>query len=220
MEIVTGTAETLSAGLMFDMAHYRYRVFVERLGWKLAHKGRLELDEFDRRDTVYVIARGEGGGLRGVARLLPTTQPYLLADAFPKLLGGHTPPRSAEVWELSRFAAVDPDARALSRARFGASGEALVLLGAAMRAAAQIGARELVTASPIGIERILGIAGISASRLAPPVKIGGHRMFACRIDLTPSLDLRACARGPLSSEDPGRSRSPQLRSCSPPAVWS
>lgn len=225
MDIVTGTADTLSAGLMFDMAHYRYRVFIERLGWKLPHSGRLELDQFDRRDTLYVIARGDGGSLRGVARLLPTSQPYLLADAFPQLLGRHAPPRSPEVWELSRFAVVDPDAPAAGGARFGASDEALALLGGAMRTAAQAGARALVTASPIGIERILRIAGIAASRLAPPVKVGDQRMFACRIDLAPSPDLRPCtcgavARGRLSSTAPSRSRSPQQRSCSPSAVSS
>lgn len=224
MDIVTGTADTLSAGLMFDMAHYRYRVFIEKLGWSLAHSGRLELDQFDRRDTLYVMARRDGGGLRGVARLLPTTQPYLLADAFPQLLGGRPALHSPEVWELSRFAAVDPDAPALGSSRFGASDAALALLGCAMRAATQAGARTLVTASPIGIERILRIAGIRASRLAPPVKVGSHRLFACRIDLAPSLDLRGCARGGiarglLSPEGPGRSRSLPQPSCLPPAAW-
>lgn len=226
MEIVTGTANTLPAGLMFDMAHYRYRVFIEKLGWELAHTGRMELDEFDRRDTLYVIARGAEGGLRGVARLLPTSRPYLLADAFPQLLDGHAPPRSPEVWELSRFAMVDPDAPAQSQAGFGASDEALALLAGAMRAAVQAGARTLVTVSPLGIERMLRVAGITAKRLAPPMQFGRHRLFACCIDLAqvPGFGPCACAcpaaaQGALSSEDPGRSRLPQRLSCSPPAAW-
>lgn len=226
MDIVTGTANTLSAGLMFEMAHYRYRVFIERLGWELPHRGRLELDAFDRRDTLYVIARRDNGALCGVARLLPTSQPYLLADVFPQLLGGHAPPRSPKVWELSRFAAVDPDVPAQDAPRFGASDEALALLDAAMRAAAQAGARALVTASPIGIERILRIAGIAASRLAPPVMIGRHRLFACRIELAPSPVHRclACSCGAgkpklFSSEGPGRPHSPQRLFCLPPAAW-
>ena len=225
MDIVTGTADTLSAGLMFDMAHYRYRVFIEKLGWDLAHRGRLELDQFDRRDTLYVMARRDGGGLRGVARLLPTSQPYLLGDAFPQLLGGHSPPRDPEVWELSRFAAVDIDANVQDSTRFGASDEALALLAVAMRAAKQAGARALVTASPIGIERILRIAGITASRLAPPLKVGAHRLFACRIDLVPIVEQGrfACTRvtgvrGAFNSGGPDRSRLPQRPSCSPPAI--
>jgi N-acyl-L-homoserine lactone synthetase len=225
MDIVTGTAETLPAGLLFDMAHYRYRVFIERLGWKLAHTGRIELDEFDRRDTLYVIARNDKGTLRGVARLLPTSRPYLLADVFPQLLGGRTPPRSPDVWELSRFAALDPDAAAHGATRFGASDDALCLLDEAMRAAVLAGARTLVTASPIGIERILGIAGIAACRLAPPVEVDGQRMFACRIDLAPALALHRrkragsiSTRPVLSSEGQGPSRLPRQPSCLPPAA--
>lgn len=141
MNIVTGTADTLPAGLLFDMAHYRYRVFVERLGWQLQHHGRLELDQFDRRDTLYVIARQRGGELRGVARLLPTDQPYLLATAFAQLLPGRPLPRSPEIWELSRFAAVDLDASGREGTRFGASEVALALLRGAMQLAAQRGAR-------------------------------------------------------------------------------
>ncbi|CAA2109681.1 acyl-homoserine-lactone synthase [Variovorax paradoxus] len=225
MNIVTGTADTLPAGLLFDMAHYRYRVFVERLGWQLQHHGRLELDQFDRRDTLYVIARQRGGELRGVARLLPTDQPYLLATAFAQLLPGRPLPRSPEIWELSRFAAVDLDASGREGTRFGASEVALALLRGAMQLAAQRGARALVTASPIGIERLLRIAGIAASRMAPPVAIGGHRMFACRIELSSTRPAPASASGgdggtlaPLSRAVPVRPRSPRRRSCSPISV--
>lgn len=191
MDIVTGTADTLSAGLLFDMAHYRYRVFVEKLGWHLPTRGRLELDEFDRRDTLYVIARKRGAGLLGVARLLPTLRPYLLAQTFPQLLGEHPAPRSPHVWELSRFAALDPDAPSCGIPPFGASPEALALLESAMNAAADMGAHDLLTISPVGIERILQHAGITASRLAPPVRLNRHALFACRIELAHTRRLRA-----------------------------
>ncbi|MGJ7556726.1 acyl-homoserine-lactone synthase [Variovorax sp. RB3P1] len=187
MKIVTGTGDSLSAGQLFEMAHYRYKVFVEKLGWDLSPRGRLELDRFDRRDTVYVIAQKDDGGVRGVARLLPTNRPYLLADAFPQLLGACGAPRSSAVWELSRFAAIDPDAPTQDVPRFGASDDALVLLANTMRAAREAGAQTLVTVSPVGIERILGHAGIAARRLAPPMHVGRHRLFACRIELGSSL---------------------------------
>lgn len=193
MNIVAGTADSLPAGLLFDMAHYRYRVFVEKLGWKLAPCGRLELDQFDRRDTLYVVAHSDDRGVLGVARLLPTNRPYLLAEAFPQLLGECMPPHSPTVWELSRFAAIDPDASLHEVPHFGASQDALALLDSAMWVAREAGAQSLVTVSPLGIERILRRAGIPSSRLAPPMHIGSHRLFACQIELGPARRRHAPA---------------------------
>ena len=56
MHIVAGTASNLSTSAFSAMAHYRYRVFVEKLGWKLANDGVTELDQFDRDDTLYVLS--------------------------------------------------------------------------------------------------------------------------------------------------------------------
>src|SRR5215469_16040477 len=88
------------------LAHYRHRIFVEQLGWKLpsADEG-FERDQYDRDDTVYVVAHDDSGSICGCARLLPTTRPYLLQELFPFLLAdGVAPPESPLVWELSRFA--------------------------------------------------------------------------------------------------------------------
>lgn len=91
MHIVAGTANSLSTSAFAAMAHYRYRVFVEKLHWELENDGVTELDQFDRSDTMYVMARERDARLKGVARLLPTNQPYLLNDVFPQLLDGHPP---------------------------------------------------------------------------------------------------------------------------------
>ena len=46
--------------------------------------------------------------------MLPTTRPYLLDEVFPHLLHGIAPPHSPDVWELSRFAAMDFSVQASS----------------------------------------------------------------------------------------------------------
>lgn len=97
MQIIAGAANQLPAGLLFDMARYRHAVFVERLGWQLQSTGRLELDQFDRRDTAYVIALNSADNVVGMARLLSTDRPYLLAEVFPQLMAGQPLPRSALV---------------------------------------------------------------------------------------------------------------------------
>ena len=169
---------------MADMVRFRYQVFVETLGWKLASPGEgIELDEYDRPDTMYVIARDESGDVTGSARLLPTTRPYLLGEVFPQLLQGQPVPASAKIWELSRFAAVDFSARRTSALSQFSSPVAVGLLRAALRVAGERGAERLITVSPLGIERLLRRAGFIAHRAARPCIVDGHPLFAALIEI-------------------------------------
>jgi acyl homoserine lactone synthase len=181
MRFTSGCSAELRQPLMIRMARYRHRVFVERLGWKLHCRDALELDQFDRDDTIYVIAQNEDGEVIGTARLLPTTRPYLLAEVFPHLLNGAPAPDAPDVWELSRFASMD-----LS----GATGSALDqfsspfttgLLQTASRCAMARGARRLVSVSPLGMERLLRRTGFESHRLGPPTLVQGRPLFACSI---------------------------------------
>jgi acyl homoserine lactone synthase len=183
VEYVAGTAEELRPDVLAGMARYRYRVFVETLGWKLAVRNGLELDQFDGPDTRYVVARSEDGRISGVARLLPTTGPYLLADVFPELMGGAPPPRDPGVWELSRFAAVDFTSPQSAAGGQFSSPIAVALLREVQACAAAQGIRALITVSPRGVERLLRCAGFRAHRVAPPVLVGTHPLFACWMDL-------------------------------------
>lgn len=182
MEIIAGTVDSFSAGVLLDMARYRHQVFVEKLGWKLHTRGRLELDEFDRKDTLYLIARNAQGDVVGTSRLLPTHRPYLLATVFPQLLGDTPAPSSPQIWELSRFAAVDGARLGPGDDLYGSS-LALDMLAAAMQAVAKEGGKRLISVSPLGIERILRRAGVRAHRAAPPALIDGEYLFACYIDV-------------------------------------
>src|SRR5580765_412233 len=107
MEVLAGRPHELSAQLLESVEQYRYRVFVEMLGWDLDTPPGRERDQFDHAGTLYLAARDAQQEIVGTARLLPTTSPYLLSEVFPQLLGGATPPSDPLVWELSRFAAVD-----------------------------------------------------------------------------------------------------------------
>ena len=188
MRIVAGRADTLPVGVLFDMARYRYEVFVDRLGWPLATQGRLELDQFDRRDTLYVVGRDGRGRVIGTARLLPTHRPYLLAEVFPQLLGDAPMPCSPRTWELSRFACLDLcDAARAQTGRNGA-GQAVAFLQAVMRVAADAGARELVSVSPLAMERILRRGCIAYRRAGAPMRVGADTLFAC------TFPLDACTR--------------------------
>lgn len=195
MHIVSGTADALSPALLDEMAHYRYCVFVERLGWQLQADGKKEWDQFDREDTLYIMARGSRPALRGVARMLPTSSAYLLDEVFPALLGGRPAPHSARIWELSRFAAIDlGKASHEPRTAFGAADEALALLDCAMSLAVAADVAEFVTVSPVGVERLLKHAGMVVHRFAPALWIEGELLCAYTIELLPSMHRRAARR--------------------------
>jgi len=189
METLAGTPDALAPGVYACLSQYRHRVFVEKLGWQLACEEATESDQFDRPDTLYVIARRENGALAGVARLLPTNRPYLLAEVFPQLMQGMPLPNAADIWELSRFAAVDLDSASPcgdsdSLLQF-SSPAAVDLLREILYLAEKHGVQRLITVSPLGIERLLRRAGFIARRAAPPVVVDGRSLFACWIEVQP-----------------------------------
>jgi acyl homoserine lactone synthase len=188
MRVISGASSALPAGLLGRVGHYRHRVFVEQLRWQLETRDGCERDQFDRSDTIYVAVEDEQGRIAGCARLLPTTRPYLLGELFPQLLNGLSAPHDPCIWELSRFAAMDfnqPAATPL--AQFSSSATAL-LIRAAIQCAAAHGAKRLITVSPVGIERLIRRLGLTARRAGPPMRIGGHAIFACWIDVPRPLN--------------------------------
>jgi len=182
MEVFYGTQAELVPEYYAKLLSYRHQVFIERLGWKLDSIDGLERDQFDRPDTAYVVSRDETGSVTGCARLLPTTQPYLLGDVFPKLLNGQVPPAAPDVWELSRFAAMDFNSRATTALGQFSSTLAAELLRNSIKYASKLGAKRLITVSPIGVERLLRKLGIHAHRVGPPIVVNGHPIFACWIE--------------------------------------
>lgn len=173
---LSGLHSEFPSALTEALARYRHQIFIERLGWPLPASNGKETDQFDRPDTIYVLARDADGALCGCARLLPTSGPYLLRDVFPAMMGGEPLPCSSSIWELSRFASTS---RAATRR----------LLTAVVARAAQEGARRLIMISPLGVERLLQRMGVRTARAGEPVMSDGQTIFACWLD----IDAHTCA---------------------------
>ncbi|MBN3727495.1 acyl-homoserine-lactone synthase [Burkholderia sp. Ac-20379] len=200
MQTYVHEAGRLSPQLAAELGSYRYRVFVEQLGWQLpSEDAQFERDQYDRDDTVYVFARDAREAICGCARLLPTTRPYLLQEIFPHLLAEDMPaPRSSDVWELSRFAASAED---------GAEGNSLAwsvrpMLAAAVECAARRGAKQLIGVTFCSIERLFRRIGVHAHRAGAPESIDGRMVVACWIDIDAqtlaALDLDPALCAPQS----------------------
>lgn len=180
--VTAGTPGQLDSGVEHQLAAYRHKVFVDQLGWKLplAEAG-LERDQFDRSDTLYVIAFDLQHHVCGCGRLLPTTKPYLLGSVFPHLMGEQPLPSASEVWELSRYSTQPVDGVPLtheqSRRRFRS------LLRAIVEAAIAQGAKRLITFTVPTLERLSRQLGIHVHRVGPPQLIDGAPVVAMWVEL-------------------------------------
>jgi len=197
MQTIYSTSKEFTPEFERAVAAYRHKIFIERLGWQLPVKDGLERDQFDRPDTIYVVARNDTGSICGCARLLPTIRPYLLGEVFPQLMNGQAVPASREIWELSRFAAADVSECAISPQE--AALQSRQLLAAAIVTAAKQGANRLITVSPLGVERLLHRMGVHAHRAGPPIFVDSKPIFACWIEIdeqtTKALDITAQLQG-------------------------
>jgi N-acyl-L-homoserine lactone synthetase len=200
MQTISGSTREFSPQLQHAMATYRHKIFIERLGWDLPVANGQETDEFDRPDTVYVLGKDAAGNITGCARLLPTTRPYLLGEIFPELMNGQAVPRASDIWELSRFAAVDLNLPATRVNPRDEAYRARALLRSSIETAMGHGATRLITVSPLGIERLLARMGVHAHRAGPPVLIDGKPVFACWIE----IDEQTCAALDISLRHDGR----------------
>lgn len=177
MNFVSAKACELSPALYDSLAGYRYRVFVERLGWDLKTAPGYEQDQFDHEGTVHVVARDDDGEIVGCGRLLPTSGDYLLAGVFPELLNGIPAPRSDTIWELSRFAAMDVKGEdGALNARRQCMAERLLLQ--ALRFCRDKGVTHLLAVTTVAVERLMQRAGVDCHRMGPPSIIGGEPVLA------------------------------------------
>lgn len=87
---------------LVSQARLRYLVFVERRMLEHPHYEDMEYDEFDTPAAVYLVWRDAFRTVRGVARLVPTTMPYMLQSYWPYLCQTRPLPQADDVWELNR----------------------------------------------------------------------------------------------------------------------
>jgi acyl homoserine lactone synthase len=190
--IATGDSEQLSVHVMSLMHEYRHSVFVKRLGWSLPLPEGVERDEYDTPEAKYLISRDASERVTACARLLPTTNAYMLPELFPQLLGDCATPRDSGIWELSRFATT---VRKTREGRvLGLSRPTLEFLDAVFEFARRNGVSRLILVTSIGIERLMLRAGLLVHRVAPPAMIDGNPCVSVFIDVPDmEADAEECA---------------------------
>jgi acyl-homoserine lactone synthase len=101
--VVNAQNHSLFQAELVQMCRQRKAVFVDGAGWKIPVIGDMEMDAYDRRDTIYLLAKDRPDGhVLASARLLTTTGPHLMCELFDDA-AREAMPRGATVWEASRF---------------------------------------------------------------------------------------------------------------------
>src|ERR1700742_3562605 len=109
IEVVTSRNALLYKDALKDMFHLRHRIFVEKMGWEALRKNdRLEKDQFDTEDAIYLLLTQDDGTVIGTHRMLPTVKPHLFSEVFPKTCQVKGVQRGEKVLELTRTC-VDED---------------------------------------------------------------------------------------------------------------
>jgi acyl-homoserine lactone synthase len=159
------------------MHQQRKAIFIDRLRWNVAATDGLEIDAYDRDDTIYLLAYdSHNRSLSGSARLLPTLQPHLMSDLFAHTCDGGVQ-RGARIWEASRFCPA-PTARRRVRIRLLWS-----IFAAVMESSLLFGIEQVVfTANAALLPLALG-AGWQARRLGPTMRDGRDSVTAIAVDI-------------------------------------
>lgn len=104
IECVTLSNNHLFSGNPLCEQHrLRYASIIERQGWDVPTVEGMEYDQYDNPAAHYLVWRDNSGQARGVSRLYPTDRSYMLQEVFPHLVTKTDMPKSASVWEGSRF---------------------------------------------------------------------------------------------------------------------
>lgn len=175
----------------------RHRLFVERQGWDVPTFRGMEHDQFDTPAAQYLLWLDDAGDTRGVARLIPTTRPYMVQQLWPDLVPGELP-QSDSVWEATRFCC-DPSLEPRTRRRAVAE-----ILSAVYEYGITSGIERYLVVMPVRLLRaVLMKAGCQVSVLGPKRTLGNLPAAAAYLSVTPEVLAEIQRRG--------RIRAPVLR---------
>lgn len=192
--------------LIDQMFRMRAQVFAERLEWDVTVINGMEIDQFDREDSLYLLSVDETNGiLEGAVRLLPTTGPNMLRDVFPMLVPGGTP-ESPLIWESSRFA-INPAAFAeADRASINhvVNRTTIELLCGIVEVCQHAGIEHIVSVFDARMARIFRSINCTFEIIGTPMRIGKTMTYAGIFDMSEEMHVRLAEsgklRGPVVSE--------------------
>lgn len=186
LHVICDANRHLYEDVLDDYFRIRYEIYVEERGWaELARPDGREIDQFDRPDTIYLMAI-EGRRVVGSHRLVPTAGPTLMSDLFPQL-ALRPIIRRPDAYELSRVFVV--------RDRRGGQVEPKVesiIMAGTMEFALIEGLRQFtIVMETWWLPRFMAM-GWNPRPLGVPVDINGMSCIGVAIDVTDTAWRETC----------------------------
>jgi N-acyl-L-homoserine lactone synthetase len=154
----------------------RHRIFVERQRYEVPHHRGMEWDQFDTPAAVYLLWRDGAARVRAIARVIPTSLPYMIQQLWPELVRNRDLPTREDVWEVTRFGIDHLDRQ---QRIFGE------MFCALAEYALKNGIGEYIFVTPaLVIDSGLGNAGVEAIRLGQSKRLGRLPVIAARLALS------------------------------------
>lgn len=175
MENITFNLSTLHlhGSAFYDFLRLRKRFFVDTLGWHIPHDDVVEMDQYDNPKAWYSLVLRDGEVIGG-ARAMATTatwgsHSYMLRDGVqgklidipPEVLGEDIV--SADIWECTRLVMSETVETQAER-----SACLTMIVQGLINVAADQGATQLMSLSPLALMRALRQLGFGAQRIGAP----------------------------------------------------
>lgn len=168
----------------YDFLALRKRFFVDTLGWDIPHDDQVEMDQYDNPKAWYSLVLQDGEVIGGARAMATTTQwgshSYMLRDALRgKLIDI---PKSVmvadvatpDVWECTRLVISDDVKTHAARSTC-----LSMIVQGLIDVAADAGAKQLMSLSPLALMRALRQLGFGAERIGEPyLNEGDGRRYA------------------------------------------
>ncbi|MGY8665340.1 acyl-homoserine-lactone synthase [Bradyrhizobium sp. UFLA05-109] len=196
IQLITESSYAAFSCTLASMYKLRYRVFKQRLEWRVQNCGDMEIDDFDALHPAYLVQTSLEGHVEGSVRLLPTMGPTMVRHTFPMVLGGLPAPADPLVWESSRFA-VDASPHA-PKGEHGLAKSTYELFAAMIEFGLSRRLNNIVTVTDVRMERILKRAGWPLHRIAVPCSIGNTLAVAGHLEISAEALQKVRNSGALS----------------------
>ena len=196
IQIITRDNRRLFHHALMEMHRQRKQVFIDRMNWRLSESMGLEIDEFDSEEAMYLIDVDANGDVQQSARLLPTLSPHLMSEVFAKLCDDG-PPRSARVWEASRFCPAPTIAKGAPRRELLAR-----MIAGILETSILFGIEKVSFVAGAALAPLAAQAGWNVCALGPKQRLGRERLIAMLADVTSdglaAVRQRARLTGPVT----------------------
>jgi N-acyl-L-homoserine lactone synthetase len=178
------------ADLATSMFEDRKSQFHDRLKWPVTiENGRLERDEYDAKNPMYIILEKDDGSHGGSMRLMPTVGRTMINEHFLDALGGN-PIIEYETWECTRFCMSPSKPRQNPVALFAAAGYLM----------RELAVKRLVAVFDNKMKRNYRLSGASPNVIGE-MSLGSDAVYAGAWDFTPEQLIQLTKASGYRSEE-------------------